>query len=91
MHHHSPQVGRGDGRRKKSRTGEGVSYQMAEVGHGDGRKKKSKTGEDGSYHTTQIGLGDRGRKSKKWIGFNLDLIWIEIGVLKIQGMIPLAL
>ena len=44
--------------------------------------KKEKTGEDGSYHTAQIGLGDRGRKkSKKWIGFDLDLIWIEI-----QGM-----
>ena len=51
--------------------------------HGDGRKKKSKTGEDGSYHIAQIGLGNRGRKkSKKWIGFDLDLIWIEIGVLK---------
>ena len=36
---------------------------------------------DGSYHTAQIGLGDRGRKkSNKWIGFNLDLIWIDIGV-----------
>ena len=36
---------------------------------------------DGNYHTAQIGLGDRGRKkSKKWIGFNLDLIWIDIGV-----------
>ena len=31
------------------------------------------------------------RKSKKWIGFDLDLIWIEIGVLKIQGMSPLVL
>ena len=55
-------------------------------------KKASKTGEDGSYPTAQIGLGDRGRKeSKKWIEFDLDLIWIEIGVLKIQGMSPLAL
>ena len=47
-------------------------------------KKERKTGEDGSYHTAQIGLGDRGRKkSKKWIAFDLDLIWIEI-----QGMSP---
>ena len=54
-------------------------------------EKESKTGVDGSYHTAQIGL-DRGRKeSKKWIEFDLDLIWIEIGVLKIQGMCPLAL
>ena len=36
-----------------------------------------------SYHTAQISLGDRGRKkSKKLIGFNLDLIWIDIGVKK---------
>ena len=55
---------------------------MAQVGHGDGRRKKSKTGEDDSYHTAQVGPGDRGRKkSKKWIGYDLDLIWIEIGVL----------
>ena len=52
-------------------------------------KKKSKTGEDGSYQTAaQIGLGDRGRKKAK---NGLDLIWIEIGVLKIQGMSSLAL
>ena len=34
--------------------------------------------------TTQLRLcpGERGRKkSKKWIGHDLDLIWIEIGVL----------
>ena len=34
--------------------------------------------------TTQLKLcpGERGRKkSKKWIGYDLDLIWIEIGVL----------
>ena len=24
--------------------------------------------------------GDRRKKSNKWIGFDLDLIWIEIGV-----------
>ena len=35
----------GDGRRKKSKTGEDGSYQTAQVGHGDGRTKKSKTGE----------------------------------------------
>ena len=56
------------------------------------KKKKRKTRDGGTNHTAQFGLGDRGRKkSKKWIGFDLDLIWIEIGVLKIQGMIPLAL
>ena len=49
---------------------------------GDGRRKKSKTGEDDSYHTVQVGPGERGRKkSKTWIGYGLDLIWIEIGVL----------
>ena len=59
-----------------------VAYQTAQVGHGDGRRKKSKTGENGSYHTAQVGPGDRGRKkSKKWIEYDLDLIWIEIGVL----------
>ena len=67
-------------------------HQTAQFGHVDGRRKKSKTGEDGSYHTAQIGLGDRGRKkSKKWIGFDLDLIWIEIGFFLIQGMSSLAL
>ena len=60
----------------------------AQVGHGEGRKKKSKTGEDGSYYTAQIGLGDSGRKTSK---NRLDLIWIEIELLKIQGMIPLTL
>ena len=29
-------VGHGDGRRKKSKTGEGGTYQTAQVGHGDG-------------------------------------------------------
>ena len=49
----------------------------------DGRRKKSKTGEDGRYHTAQVGPGKRGRKkSKKWIGLDLDLICIEIGVFK---------
>ena len=44
-------------------------------------KKRSKAREDGSYHTAQIGHGDRGRKeSKKWIGYDLDLISIEFGV-----------
>ena len=52
-------------------------------GHGDGRRKKSKTGEYGSYQAAQVGPGDRGRKkSKKWIGFDLDLILIEIGIFK---------
>ena len=52
---------------------------MAEFGHGE--KKKSKAREGGSYHTAQIGHGDRGRKkSKKWIGYDLDLIRIEFGV-----------
>ena len=41
------------------------------------------TGEDGSYRTAQVGSGDRARKkSKKWIGYDLDLNWIEIGVFK---------
>ena len=42
---------------------------------------KSKTSEDGSYHTAQVGPGSRGME---WIGFgfDLDLIWIEIGVFK---------
>ena len=42
------------------------------------RKAKYK---DGNYHSAQIGLGDKGRKkSQTWIGFNLDLILIDIGV-----------
>ena len=77
------QFGHGDGRRKKSKTGEDGSYQTAQVGHGEGRRKSSKTGEDGSYHTARVGPGDRGRKKrKKCIGYDLDLLWIEIGVLK---------
>ena len=56
---------------------------------------KSKTGEDGSYHTAQVDPGDRGsRKSKKKKEFDLDLIWIEIGVFKnkkLKGMTSLAL
>ena len=69
---------------------------MAQFGHGDGRRKKSKTGDDGSYHTAHVGPGDRGRKKrkKKRNGFDLDLICIEIGVLKnkkFQGMSSLSL
>ena len=65
---------------------------MAQVCHGYGRRKKSKTEEDGSYHAAQVGPGERGRnKSKKRIGFDLDLIWIEIGVIIFQGMSSLAL
>ena len=79
------QFGHGDGRRKKSMTGEDGSYQTTQVGHGDGRRKNSKTGEDGGYHTIQVGPGDRGRKkSKKLIGYDLGLIQIEIGVLKMS-------
>ena len=44
------------------------------------RRKTSKTGEDGCYHTAQIGPGDRRRKKSN--EFDLDLIWIEIGVFK---------
>ena len=67
---------------------------MAQVGHGDGRRKKSKTGEDGSYHTALVGPGNRGRAKNGmdliWIsfgfnGFHLDLIWIEIAVLKTRN------
>ena len=45
-------------------------------------KVKQDSGDDGSYRTAQVGPGDRGRDKKKKIGFYLDLIWIEIGVLK---------
>ena len=46
-------------------------------------KKEKQIGEDGSYHTAQVGPGNRGRKkSKIRNGFDLDLIWTEIGVLK---------
>ena len=49
------------------------------------RRKKSKTGDDGSHHTAQVGPGDRGRKKiKKRNGYDLDLIWIEIGFFKIS-------
>ena len=38
---------------------------------------------DSSYHRAQVGPGDRGRKkNKKRNGFDLELIWIEIGVFK---------
>ena len=69
-------------------TGEDGSYITAQVGHGDGRKKKSKTREDGA--TTQFKLAletEDERRAKN----GLDLILIEIGFLKIQGMSPLAL
>ena len=34
----------------------------------------------------QVGPGNRGRKkSKKWNGFDLDLIWIEIRVSKTRN------
>ena len=67
---------------RRIKTGKDGIYQTAQVGHGDGRRKKSKTGEDDIYHTAQVGPGDTERKkSKKWIGYDLDLIWIEIGVL----------
>ena len=61
---------------------------MTQLPNGSGwpRKKKSKTGKNGSHHSAQVGPGDRGRKKskKEWIlfDFDLDLIWIEIGVLK---------
>ena len=69
--------GRGDGRRKKSKTGERCSYQTAQVGLGYERRKKSKTGEDGSYHTAQFGPRDKETKmNNNRNGFDLDLIWI---------------
>ena len=40
------QVGHGDGRRKKSKTGEVGSYHTAQVGPGDRGRKKSKKGLD---------------------------------------------
>ena len=51
------------------------SYQTAQVGQRE---------EDGSYHTAQIGLGDKKKEEQNMDSFDLDLIWIEIGVLKIQ-------
>ena len=50
--------GSGDGRRKKSKSGEDGSYQTAQVGHGDGGTKKSKTEEDGNYHLAEVSPGD---------------------------------
>ena len=61
-------------RRKKSKTGKDGSHQTVQAGHGEGQRKKSKTAEDGSYHTAQVGPGE-----KKKNGFDLDLIWMEIG------------
>ena len=60
------------GRKKKSKTGEDGSYQMA--GDGDGRRKKSKTEKDGSYHTDlRLALEtEEERRAKN----GLDLIWI---------------
>ena len=40
------QVGHGDGRKKKSKTGEDGSYDTAQIGLGDRRRKKSKNGLD---------------------------------------------
>ena len=67
------QFGHGDGRRKKSKTGEDGSYCTKWFRQAMGRRKKSKTGEYGSYHTAQVGPGDRGRKKIKK---GMDLIWI---------------
>ena len=63
-----------------------------QVGHGDGRKKKARL--EKMVATTQLRLAlekEEDRRAKKWIELDLDLIWIEIGVPKIQGMCPLAL
>ena len=52
-------VGHGDGRRKKSKTGEDGSYHKSQIG----------PGEDGSYHKSQVGVEtkeERGAK-KEWI------------------------
>ena len=43
--------------------------------------------------TTQLGLALEtvdAKRPKKWIGFDLDLIWIEVGVFT-SGMSSLAL
>ena len=40
------QFGHGDGRRKKSKTGDDGSYHTAQVGPGDRGRKKSKKGMD---------------------------------------------
>ena len=49
-------------------------------------KKENQDWEIGGYHTAQVGPGDRGIKKKELVrfGFDLDLIWIEIGVSKIK-------
>ena len=45
---------------------------------------KSKAGEDGSYvpHSSGWRWRQRKKEDQKWIGHDLDLIWIEIGVFK---------
>ena len=61
---------------------------MAQVGYGDGQRKKARL--EKMVATTQFRLAletEEERRAK--IGF--DLMWIEIGVLKIQGMSSLAL
>ena len=70
-------------------TEEEQDLRMMQLPNGSGwpwrrTKKEDKTGEDGSYHTAQVGPGDRGRKkSKKWIGFDLDLLtWMEFSKIK---------
>ena len=76
------QFGHLDGPRKKSKTG---SYQTAqELAMEMGEERKARL--EKMVATTQLRLAlEAGRKkSKKWIEFDLDLVWIEIGVLKIQ-------
>ena len=56
---------------------------MAQVGHGDGRRKKARL--EKMVATTQLRLAletEEERRAKKRNGFDLDLIWIEIGVFK---------
>ena len=70
-----PQVGHGDGRRKKSKTGECCSYQTAQFGHVDGRRKKARL--EKMVGTTQLRLAfetEEERRAKN----GLDLIWIGV-------------
>ena len=62
------QFGHGDGRRKKSKTGEDGRNQTVQAGHENGQRKKARL-EKLVATTAQVGPGDRGRKKikKEWI------------------------
>ena len=57
-------------------------YQMAQVSHGD-RKRKARLVKMVATTQLRLALGaEDERSATKWNGFDLDLIWIEIGVFK---------